>query len=782
VPTVPEHSDRTLDADPLGRRFLTEYRQVFAAAEAAVRGVPRGESRRSWTQRLLHRLLLAHFLRGNGWGPGDGNGREAHLPRAVLARVEDLFGRYPFTLRESPADTAEVGIDPGILGSVFEELVPDRHRRGSYFTPRGVVSFMCREALKGYLGGAVSGGEAVRFVDGADAAVLSDPAAAAAALGRVRVCDPACGCGAFLLGMLHELLRLDRALGAGGASLPGRKRAIIAANLYGVDRHPSAVAIARDRLWLSLLADADAEEAPPPALERTLLAGDSLTGPGQCRTRGEGFDWHAAFPDVFAAGGFDIVVTNPPFVRSELLDRAYKEGHLRRTFPDVYHGRADLYVYFYALAQRLLRPGGVGCFVSSNRWLRAGYGEGLRRRLLDDRAVRLVVDFGELPLFAAGTFPAIVLWHNHCRGRSPTRWAAVRDLRACHADGLRAHVDRVGESLPARQFVPGGDRLLRPDDAARRAAMRRSGPCLAELAGASIFYGIKTGLNPAFLIDRATRDRLVAEDPRSAEVIKPLLRGDHIRRYEIHFRELYLIFTRQGIDLRRYPAVRKHLERFRADLTPKESRSDGPGRKPGRYAWYEIQDAVEYHEVFERPKILYPVIGRESRFVRDDSGHYANDKAFLLPGGDWYLLGVLNSAAAFDYLKGTCSVLGDENHGGRLEFRKAYLQTLPVPEAAAAQRVGLARLARRAQELHTARRRRVERLLLDLGTAPADLARHGPLERPWLLTPVQFGRRVRGGDLRSFTAAREETEALTATIARVEQEIDSRVSHLYGLG
>jgi hypothetical protein len=297
-----------------------------------------------------------------------------------------------------------------------------------------------------------------------------------------------------------------------------------------------------------------------------------------------------------------------------------------------------------------------------------------------------------------------------------------------------------------------------------------------------ICYGIKTGLNPAFLIDQATRDRLIAEDPRSAEVIKPLLRGDHIRRYEIHFRDLYLIFTRQGVDLGRYPAVLRHLERFRADLTPKASRTDRRGRKPGPYAWYEIQDTVEYHQAFDLPKILYPVIGKEPRFVRDGEGYYANDKAFLLPGGDWYLLGVLNSAAAFDYLKGTCSVLGDENHGGRLEFRKAFLQTLPVPDAPAAERGAVARLARRAQQLHTARRRRVERFLTDLGTGPAKLGRHGPLERPWLLTPVQFAGRVRGGDVRTFTAAREETQALTAATLRVEDEIDLRVGALYGLG
>src|SRR5262249_49529555 len=152
------------------------------------------------------------------------------------------------------------------------------------------------------------------------------------------------------------------------------------------------------------------------------------------------------------------------------------------------------------------------------------------------------------------------------------------------------------------------------------------------------------------------------------------------------------------------------------------------GRKPGKYRWYELQDPVDYHELFEGPKIVYAIIGKQPRFVLDRRKFYTNDKTFVLPVADWYLLGVLNSRPAFEYLRGTCSVLGDERQGGRLERRKVHLQTLPIPEAGPEARERVGRLARLAQKLHRARRRRVEQFLRDVGTSPAAFKKRSPLE------------------------------------------------------
>jgi SAM-dependent methyltransferase len=278
-----------------------------------------------------------------------------------------------------------VAVDPEMLGSVFEELVTGRHETGSYYTHKPVVSFMCRQALKGYLRAVLPTEAAAaieRFVDEHDPAGLRDPEAVLEALRTVKVVDLACGSGAYLLGMLHELLELRACLftthDIDAVSVYQRKLEIIQNNLYGVDIDPFAVNIARLRLWLSLAVDFEGDSPPPlPNLDFKIEVGDSLTAPdpsgglqpdlfrqqqieeflrskaGYLMTQGSeklalreriaaqreqiaawarphrpgpsekpglsavGFDWAVEFAEVFADGGFHIVVANPPYVRAD---------------------------------------------------------------------------------------------------------------------------------------------------------------------------------------------------------------------------------------------------------------------------------------------------------------------------------------------------------------------------------------------------------------------------------------------------------------------------------
>ncbi len=179
-----------------------------------------------------------------------------------------------------------------------------------------------------------------------------------------------------------------------------------------------------------------------------------------------------------------------------------------------------------------------------------------------------------------------------------------------------------------------------------RAKIRANGVPLAEYAGVKPLYGIKNGLNEAFLIDTATKDRLVREDPRSAEIIKPYLRGQDIKRWSPEWRGLWMIFARRGIDIDAYPAVKHHLQQFRDRLEPRPRDWSGgrwPGRKAGSYKWFEIQDSVDYWELFDGSKIVYQVIQFHPQYARDESGLLGNDKTFFIPSGDAWLLAVLNS-------------------------------------------------------------------------------------------------------------------------------------------
>ncbi|MBE9501299.1 MAG: Eco57I restriction-modification methylase domain-containing protein [Chloroflexi bacterium] len=289
--------------------------------------------------------------------------------------LDNLFNRFNFTVTESTPLDIEVAVDPEMLGKVFEELVTGRHETGSYYTPKPVVSFMCREALNGYLETSLPGETSAaigKFVEDHEPVGLQNPEAVLEALRRVKVCDPACGSGAYLLGMLHELLDLRTCLFATSNLDPissyQRKLEIIQNNLYGVDLDLFAVNIGRLRLWLSLAVEFEGMNPPPlPNLDFKIETGDSLAAPdpstgmqgsfrqqqiedyfslkasymtahgGEKLTLREqiamlkaqiatwshggkqvvGFDWPVEFAEVFTDGGFDIVLANPPYVRAD---------------------------------------------------------------------------------------------------------------------------------------------------------------------------------------------------------------------------------------------------------------------------------------------------------------------------------------------------------------------------------------------------------------------------------------------------------------------------------
>ena len=219
------------------------------------------------------------------------------IENAAFAAILELFSHHNFTITESAPLDIMVAVDPEMLGKVFEELVTGRHETGSYYTPRPVVAFMCREALKGYLtdvlkynGGGGVPDEIAAFVDDGDASRLRDPEATLNALKRVTVCDPACGSGAYLLGMMQELLSLRESLFTAKvkdyATIYSRKMEIIERNLYGVDRDPFAVNVAMLRLWLSLVVDDEraplhdpSADVSLPNLKFKICIGDSLTAP-----------------------------------------------------------------------------------------------------------------------------------------------------------------------------------------------------------------------------------------------------------------------------------------------------------------------------------------------------------------------------------------------------------------------------------------------------------------------------------------------------------------------
>ena len=230
--------------------------------------------------------------------------------------------------------------------------------------------------------------------------------------------------------------------------------------------------------------------------------------------------------------------------------------------------------------------------------------------------------------------------------------------------------------LSALTRAPWGLSVAKSDAILRRLSAQFQ--TLETYLGRQPYFGIKTGLNKVFVINRETRDDLVARDASSAQIVKPVVGGRDVDRYRVAQTDSYLILARRGIELDKYPAVGEYLAKSRDVLTPKRDRSAKVGRKPGTYRWYELQDAVDYWEAFEQPKIIFPDISINPRFTIDTQGLYGLNTTYIIPSPDAALLGVLNSRAAFFLFRQICA--GLEGGGTTyLRFFGDYLAGFPVP-------------------------------------------------------------------------------------------------------
>ena len=688
------------------------------------------------------------FLNGGLFEMQEYDSRNAvHIPNDKFAKILELFERYNFTVTESTPLDIEVAVDPEMLGKVFEELATIREETGSYYTPRPVVSFMCRETLKICLQNKTD--ETLEclqaFVDEDDATEIRDPEKVLQVLQTLRICDPACGSGAYLLGMMSELLRLREVLFKSSQVDPKtiyqRKLDIIQQNLYGVDKEDFAVNIAMLRLWLSLAVDYEGEVPEPlPNLDYKVATGDSLTGPtpespdeqisleeplvqqiqerqveylvthtdpGKHRLREriaelkgqlqgwqaneDEFVWRVEFPDVFQEGGFDIVISNPPYVRQEKIVPI--KPVLEQQFPEVYDGQGDLYVYFYKRGTELLCPSGILAYISSNKFLRAGYGNNLRVFFTHKVRLHRLLDFGGVPVFKANVDTCIVLFGN-------AEPCGEDFLAATFCD--EADVPRLSKAFQERSFTmdvqdlpSDGWALALLEPLTLLTKLQQTGTPLGEYVDGGFYMGVKTGCDDAFRIDEFVRQQLIAADARSRELIKPVLKGDDLRRWKTEDTDHYLIFTRRGVDIEQYPAVKRYLSQYRERLEPKKSREQKSGRKKGNYKWYEIQDTTAYYAEFEKPKIIYPETGKFMYGCYDTTKTFGLNTTFFIPTNDLSLLAILNSRLFDWYARHKFQNLKDPWAGGGVRFFTQYMKKVPIADRTAAQKAALSRLVKR---------------------------------------------------------------------------------------
>ena len=746
---------------------------------------------------------------------------------------------YKFTVEENTPITEEVALDPELLGKVFENLLaaynPEtsstaRKATGSYYTPRPIVEYMVDESLVAYLKTYLQAQglpedpsvapleervrDLISYTDSKPALSQEENQLLVKAIDELNVLDPACGSGAFPMGILlklvHILQKLDpdnqiwqevqlnkavketeeaykigdqeerhqRILDIEEAfdnntSDYGRKLYLIESCLYGVDIQPIAVQVAKLRFFISLIVDQKPNPEkenlgirPLPNLETKFVAANSLLGLqkpdlnptwldfalsakeselAQIRHKlfsartietkrkyrtldketryeirdlllKEGWnnqnasrlaDWDpydqnasASFFDpewmMGVKNGFDIVLGNPPYIQLQ------KDGGiLANLYADLgyetYSRMGDIYCLFYDLGRELLREGGHLCFITSNKWMRAGYGEALRKFLAEKTNPKLLIDFAGQKLFESVTVDNNILLTQKGSNALTCRTLAVGDGFEA-GSAMEAYIN--ANLTVSRNFRDGAAWVITSDIEDRiRQKIEALGTPLGEW-DINIYYGVKTGYNEAFIVDGATKDRLIREDPKSAEILKPVLRGRDIKRYRVDFADLWLIFVPwhfplhddlsiQGASIvaerefnKRYPAVYRHLLGYKKELSNRNKAETGI-----RYEWYALQRcAATYYEEFEKEKIVWAELARTGNsFILDRDNDYTLAGTFILTLGNKdlksfsykYLVAMLNHPTTLIFLEYVYSKLDVTGW----QWKKEPFEKIPIPRA-----------------------------------------------------------------------------------------------------
>lgn len=722
-----------------------------------------------------------------------------------------------------------------VLGHIFEQSIADverlqaqargeeteeakatgttgrRKRDGVVYTPDYIARFIVAETLGAHLEEAFNDILRAHAKAGAD---LSDYAAIQwrrksaeleawqayrDRLKSLRIVDPACGSGVFLIMSFDflkaELSRVNDKI----AELQGKDQhiqdmldpdsEILTNNLFGVDVNSESVEIAKLSLWIKTARRGKVLDS----LSGNLRVGDSLIEDSNFAYLDHAFTWETAFPGVFAEGGFDVVLGNPPYVRMEHL-KALKP-YLEKRY-EVASDRADLYCYFFERGLRLLKPGGRLGFISSNTFFKTGSGKPLRGYLRREATIEGVVDFGDLQIFeGVTTYPAILTMKRGAASKG-------HELRFWKVDALpetnfQATWEAAAGLYQQADLGAGSWELESTRLQALRAKIEQGKPKLQDIYGAPL-YGIKTGLNEAFVIDSATKDKLCAQDPRSAELLKPFLEGKDIRRWRAEPRGLWGIMLTKGWTKGRYgpggeeeqwkrisvefPGIAEWLSQFSSQAARRSDKGD---------YWWELR-SCDYLSLYDEPKVIFAHFQSEPLFFFDDEHFYTNNRGYIWRAG-LCEVALLNSKVVWFFMTGVTSSI----QGGFFEATTQNTTKIPIPSMTKTQKEALAELAAECQRLAKKRRdieAALRRRIPDLCPPNRDPKLTTRLQEWWALPDFAafraevkkvFKAEIPLGDRSDWedwiTRDRAEIAHLTAEIAQAEAQIDSIVYDLFDL-
>ncbi len=622
---------------------------------------------------------------------------------------------------ESPYEFTVIPSD--ILGQVYEQFLgkvirlteghhavvedkPEVKKAGGvYYTPTFIVDYIVKQTVG-------------KLVEGKTPKQVA----------KLRILDPACGSGSFLINAYQFLLDWHRdwyithdpvkwAKGrdpelvqttAGWKLTISERKRILLENIYGVDIDSQAVEVTKLSLLLKVLEGENEQTIQPflrlfhqralPDLGDNIKCGNSLIGSDYYqqpdllamnedeKLRVNVFDWGSEFSEIMNSGGFDAIIGNPPYIRQESISEF--KGYLSQKY-EAYDGVADIYAYFMEKGVRLLKNGGLFSIIVSSSFLRATYATPLRRTLKKYAAVLRIVDFGGLPIFANAkdTYVCIPLLAKNGR---PIR-VEISRVSSQEIRNLKEHAPVNYYTVPHERLSPEAWSLKSDKEAVVFDKVMKAGKPLGEYVERKLFYGLKTGLNEAFEITGAQRAALIKASPPSKALIKQFLGGQDIRRFLINDEGRYLIVIPCGWTRRELARAKKgstqltereawnwfsgefenvanHLTRFEDALRKRQDKGD---------FWWELRPC-DYYAYFDSPKIIFPDICKGPRFFLDRSGIYLANTAYCLGIDDPYLLSILNSRLFWFAISNISIPFGIRAGQYRYRLIYQYMEKVPI--------------------------------------------------------------------------------------------------------
>jgi type I restriction-modification system DNA methylase subunit len=480
-------------------------------------------------------------------------------------------------------------------------------------------------------------------------------------LTSLKILDPACGSGAFLNQALefligeHELIDgYRRELEKDSLGLYDITKSILENNLYGVDINEEAVEIAKLSLWI--------RTAEPgrklSELNNNIKCGNSLID-DPAVAGDKAFNWNKEFPEIMKNGGFDVVIGNPPYVRADLL-RAFK-SYFENKYK-VYNPGTDLFGYFYELTFNVLNEHGVIGFIS-NTFNKTKAGISLRSFLQENFSFQIYIDFTEFQVFNnATTYPIIFIGSKSGQIDNFKYIKILNDFQPA-----KFSIDHNKNEIILQNKLDPWNWVFEHSNSSNLIEKIKSHKTI-HLKFGKTYYGIKTALNEAFIVERNVFKN---------KHIKPIYEGKDIHKWSTSPAISELILFKSGWTNKYYvnqieklhkdySEIFMHLKKFEAKAKDRYDQ--------GEY-WWELRQCA-YYDLFDKPKIIFPNLQHSNKFCFDADSNYINAPAVFLPTDDLILLGILNSKIVWYFLKSICVV----RSGGYIEVKPQYFEQIPIPD------------------------------------------------------------------------------------------------------